>query len=264
VPSMAHHHAPGAMRHSCIFFIFVLFIFFIFILNRFHAQKEMYLLLDKFAVESIEFASLANCFYVLCSSMSSERFHSLFRILEAIDYFYTKELHDAVLLQTDTIALFTKNFACAFGVFRALQSSISGHTTIKNLCLIPFLSIIFMRTNTKCNELSDHIQRKIYSALFHSMDSFKVAGCLAVFALESNELQLMTEYRKTLYRADAFMMDTQYSRYPTKKYDNFISRLTTRISSAKSDLSHHVSETNFRTTFRSFMSRKFDEQVRAC
>jgi hypothetical protein len=236
-------------------------LFALLIRNRFHAQKEMRMLSQKFAVDSMDFACLANCFYVLCSSMSAKRFHSVFRVLEAIDYFFTKELNDAVQLQTDAIALFLKNFACAFGIFRALQSNISGDAFIKSLCLIPFLSIIFMRTNTKSNALSDHIQQKIYSALFYSIESFNVAECLVIFALESNELQLMTEYRKALHRADTYMMDTQYSRYPSKKYDNIISRLTTRISSANSDSSHHVADALFWTTSRRFLSRKFDEQV---
>ena len=94
--------------------------------SRFHVQLEKRILSSSFKVESIDFASLANCFYVQCASSAAKNFHTAFRILEAIDYFYTKELNEAESLP-DAITCFLKNFSCAFGVFRALQSCISGN-----------------------------------------------------------------------------------------------------------------------------------------
>jgi hypothetical protein len=239
---------------------FCLIVFFIH--TRFHVQKEKHLLSDIFSVSSIDFACLSNCFYIQCASMSSNKFYHVFRILEAADYFYAKELNDALLLSTDAIMLFMKNFACAFGIFKALQGGISGNAVIKKLCLIPFLSIVFMRTNGKSKALSDHNQKELYSALFHSIESFKVAECLAVFALESNELQLMTEFRKALHCADTYMMDSDSARHPTKKYDDIISRLTSRISSSSKELPQQYADDAFRATSRSFLCRKFDEEVR--
>ena len=89
-----------------------------------------------------------------------------------------------------------------------------------------------------------------------------MAERIAVFALESNELQLMKEYRKSLLCVDVNMMDTDSSRYPIKKYDNIISQLTTRISSANSESTQAHVDPTFVATCRHFLSRKFDEQVR--
>ena len=245
----------------CLTSLLTLHFFLLFMkINRFHVQIEKRLLSGHFQVESIRFAYLANCFYVHCGSLASNKFHTMFRILEAIDYFFTKELNNAWSL-SDANTDCLKNFACAFGVFRALQSSMSGHEKIKVMCLIPFLSIIFIRTNAKSKEISEDAQKQLFSALYHAIESFKVAERIAVFALESNELQLMKEYRKSLLCVDVNIMDTNSSRYPIKKYDTIISQLTTRISCANSESTQAHVDPTFVATSRHFLSRKFDEQV---
>ena len=230
--------------------------------SRFHVQLEKRILSSSFKVESIDFASLANCFYVQCASSAAKNFHTAFRILEAIDYFYTKELNEAESLP-DAITCFLKNFSCAFGVFRALQSCISGDAANTKLCLIPFVSIIFIRTNAKLKVLSENCQRQLYSAFYHSIESFKLVEPITAFALESNELQLMTEYRKALHCVDVNMVDANSARYPTKKYDTFITRLTTRIATTTCELPRNSDDAIFLKTSRSFLSRRFDEDVRA-
>jgi hypothetical protein len=128
---------------SCLTSLLTLHFFLLFMkINRFHVQIEKRLLSGHFKVEIIQFAYLANCCYVHCGSLASNNFHTMFRILEAIDYFFTKELNNAWSL-SDATTDCLKKFACAFGVFRALQSSMSGHEKIKVMCLIPFLSINF-------------------------------------------------------------------------------------------------------------------------
>ncbi len=213
-------------------------------------------------MEGIDFACLANCFYVNCSTLASESFHSVFRILEAIDYFFTKELNDTVCLSEAT-AVFMKNFVCAFGIFGALQSCISGDAVIKSMCLIPFLSIIFKRTNIKSKDLSESVQKQLYSALYHAMESFEIVESIAVFVLESNELLLMTEYRKALHCIDTNLIDTDSSMHPTKKYDKFITRLSTAIAATDGDhLASKAVDFTFLATSRIFFARQFDGQVR--
>jgi hypothetical protein len=211
-------------------------------------------------VERIDFACLANCFYFQCSTSASS-FHSVFRILEAIDYFFTKELNDAVSLSEAT-AIFMKNFVCTFGIFGALQSCTFGDTAIKSMCLIPFLSIIFKRTNIKSKELSEYGQKQLYLAFNHAMESFEIVESMTIFVLESNELLLMTEYRKALHCVDINLMDTDYSTHTTKKYDDFITRLTTKI--AGSDGDHPAAkpvDLTFLATTRNFLARQFDGPV---
>lgn len=253
--SAKHHpHCPFVYKHY--FFQFTR-------IARFHVQMDKHLLSGTFLVESIEFACLANCFYIQCSSLTTRNFYTAFRILEAIDYFYAKELNDAVS-QPDAITGFLKNFACAFGVFRALQSCISGDATIKKLCLVPFLSIILMRTNAKSKELSENCQSQLYSAFHHSIESFKLVECIANFALEANELQLMTQYRQALHCVDVNMVDVNSRRYPAKKHQTLINRLTTRIAANPTcDLPRNSDDAIFLKTSRSFVSRRFDEEVRA-
>lgn len=220
------------------------------------------MLSGKFQIDSIEFTSLANCFYVQCSSSTAENFHTLFRILEAIDYFFTKELNDALSIP-EASSYFLKMFSCAFGVFGALQSCLSGDCVIKKMCLFPFISIIFIRTNSKCKEISDKCQQQLYAALHHAIESFKIVERIAVFALESNEVLLMAEYRKVLHGVDFNLTDTDYSKQRAKSYDNIISRLTTRISSTTGDhRTQSLVDSTFLATSRCFLSRKFDGIVR--
>jgi hypothetical protein len=212
-------------------------------------------------VDSIDFAYLANCFYVHCSSLTAEKFYSVFRILEAVDYFFTKELNDAISFP-DATTHFLKSFACAFGVFDALQNSIAGDTAIKIMCLLPFLSVIFMRTNAKSKGLSENGQKQLYSALYYAMESFEVVESIANFSSESNQLQLMAEYRKALHCIDANLTDTDSSRYLTKKYDGFITRLTSCIdASSGNHVTQQFADSTFLTTTRSFLSRKYDGLV---
>jgi hypothetical protein len=185
----------------------------------------------------------------------------MFRILEAMDYLYTKELNNAVSLP-DAAPLFLKNFVCAFGIFRALHSCIRGDIAIKNMCLIPFLTIVLMRTNSMSKCFSENCQKQLYTTLCHAIDSLNVAENIAVFAIQSNELQLMSEYRKALYCVDVNMADASFCTCEAKKYEKYISSLTTRISSVSSLQQQTCTDAIILRTIRSFLSRKHDVEVR--